>query len=173
MRTGRCPRRFAARADWSCVPCGNCTAGAPGMTDPRLKLLVVTTPEEWKAFHCIRRTVLFEPNGYEYDENHPDDRCPGNVPMLLKRDSRYIGTMRVDLLPDSKAAVIRTVGVSLRSRAVAMVAQSSRWQSSTPGIGDVTRRGSSPQHGRSGSMRSVDMRKAPGILSMSRRTGSR
>ena len=77
----------------------------------RLALRFVTTPEDWQAFHSIRRTVLFEPYGYEYDENHPDDHNPNNAPMLLELDSTPIGAMRVDLVPNRQTAIMRTVGM--------------------------------------------------------------
>ncbi|MBO0799148.1 MAG: hypothetical protein J2P31_10045 [Blastocatellia bacterium] len=41
--------------------------------------------EEWRAYHAIRRKVLFENRGLFgiYIENHPDEFAPGNHPMIL------------------------------------------------------------------------------------------
>jgi len=81
------------------------------VTGPHLRLERVSSPEQWGAYHRIRRTVLFEPNGLGYDENHPDDHCPDNTPMLLELESQTIGAMRVDLVPGRQAAIMRTVAI--------------------------------------------------------------
>lgn len=64
------------------------------------ELRAVATPEDWRAMHDIRRAELFAPgrHGDEvvYDENHPHDREPGNVPYLLLLDGRPIGVTRLD-----------------------------------------------------------------------------
>ena len=50
--------------------------------------------------HDIRRAELFAPgrHGDEivYDESHPDDREPGNVPYVLLLDGVPIGVTRLD-----------------------------------------------------------------------------
>ena len=47
---------------------------------------------EWRAYHDIRRRVLFEARGEPYDENHPDEHASGNYPKLLKhRGPRRLG----------------------------------------------------------------------------------
>ena len=65
----------------------------------------------WRAFHDIRRAVLFEARGEfgVYDENHPADRAPGNFPKLLLFRGEPVGVVRIDL--DADTALIRRVAV--------------------------------------------------------------
>jgi GNAT superfamily N-acetyltransferase len=58
------------------------------------------TDEEWRAFHAIRRKVLFENRGKgeSYIENHPDDAKPGNHPLVLLYKGDIIGVMRLDVV---------------------------------------------------------------------------
>lgn len=55
--------------------------------------------EEWRAFHDIRRRVLFENRGKleTYNENHPDDSKPGNHPLILLYRGMIAGVIRVDI----------------------------------------------------------------------------
>ena len=55
--------------------------------------------EEWRAFHAIRRKVLFENRGKTeaYIENHPDDSKPGNYPLILLYGDEVIGVVRLDI----------------------------------------------------------------------------
>jgi RimJ/RimL family protein N-acetyltransferase len=58
----------------------------PDITNPReYELREVQTGADWTAYHRIRRTVLFEARERFgiYDENNPDDRTEGNLPLLL------------------------------------------------------------------------------------------
>ena len=79
-----------------------------------LQLIVVSRPEEWAAYHRIRRTVLFEARGRYgvYDAEHPDDRDENNCPMLLMRDGQALGTVRFDLLGGDRAGV-RLVAIDI------------------------------------------------------------
>jgi GNAT superfamily N-acetyltransferase len=54
---------------------------------------------EWRAFHAIRRKVLFENRGKTeaYNENHPDDSKPGNYPLVLVFGDEVIGVLRLDI----------------------------------------------------------------------------
>ena len=56
--------------------------------------------EEWRAFHAIRRKVLFENRGKgdTYIENHPDDFKPGHHPLILLYGGVIIGVIRVDVV---------------------------------------------------------------------------
>jgi GNAT superfamily N-acetyltransferase len=65
----------------------------------------------WRAFHDIRRTVLFEARGEfgVYDENRPDDHAPGNHPKLLRFRGEPIGVVRIDI--DGATALLRRVAV--------------------------------------------------------------
>jgi GNAT superfamily N-acetyltransferase len=58
----------------------------------------VVSGSDWEAYHRIRRTVLFELRGRFgiYNENGPDERHPGNQPLLLLYRNDYIGTVRLD-----------------------------------------------------------------------------
>lgn len=57
------------------------------------------TDEEWRAFHAIRRKVLFENRGKTetYTEDHPDDAKPGNHPLIFLYQGVVIGVIRVDV----------------------------------------------------------------------------
>ena len=76
------------------------------------ELRPVRSPEDWRHLHHIRRTVLFAPERHSvaYDENHPDDRAKGNLPLLLLLDARPIGVVRLDLRGET--AVVRLVAVA-------------------------------------------------------------
>jgi GNAT superfamily N-acetyltransferase len=56
--------------------------------------------EEWRAFHAIRRKVLFENRGKSeaYDENHPEDRKLGNHPLVFVYRGEIIGVLRIDVV---------------------------------------------------------------------------
>jgi len=76
-----------------------------------IEVVQVTTDEQWRAYHDIRRTILFEARGLTgYDANHPDDHMPGHIPFLLMLGSRAVGAARLDLMADREACV-RTVGI--------------------------------------------------------------
>ncbi|GGA85392.1 hypothetical protein GCM10011491_11220 [Brucella endophytica] len=72
----------------------------------------VTSAEEWRQMHAIRRAVLFAPGRvpFAYDENHPDDRADGNVPYLLLLDKRPIGVVRLDFRKD--VTTVRLVAIA-------------------------------------------------------------
>jgi GNAT superfamily N-acetyltransferase len=55
--------------------------------------------DEWRAYHVIRREVLFENRGYFgiYDENHPDEFEQDNHPLILVHDGSPVGVIRVDV----------------------------------------------------------------------------
>jgi len=56
------------------------------------------TPDEWSAYHQIRRSELFDRRGRgdQYNDHHPDESAPGNFPLLLFRDAVPVGTIRID-----------------------------------------------------------------------------
>jgi GNAT superfamily N-acetyltransferase len=71
------------------------------------------SPADWQAFHDIREAELFVSRGRPagtYDRNHPDDRDPANLPLLLKHDGRPVGVVRLDDRGDG-TAVIRLLAV--------------------------------------------------------------
>ena len=55
--------------------------------------------DEWRAYHAIRREVLFENRGDVgiYNENHPDELQNGNHPLILVHGGVPIGVIRVDV----------------------------------------------------------------------------
>ena len=69
------------------------------------------TDEEWRAFHAIRRKVLFENRGKTeaYNENHPDDSQPGNHPLILIYGEEIIGVLRIDVV--GQVAWLRRVAI--------------------------------------------------------------
>jgi GNAT superfamily N-acetyltransferase len=81
------------------------------MTGFQHALRTPQTAEEWRAFHAIRRKVLFENRGKSeaYDENHPDDSKPGNHPLILVYGDDVIGVLRLDIAPPT--AWLRRVAI--------------------------------------------------------------
>src|SRR5262245_39193415 len=67
--------------------------------------------EEWRACHAIRRKVLFENRGKAevYSEDHPDDRKPGNHPLVLVYEGEIIGVLRIDV--SGSVAMLRRVAI--------------------------------------------------------------
>ena len=67
--------------------------------------------KEWRAFHAIRRKVLFENRGKNetYNENHPDDSKPGNYPLVLVYGGDVIGVLRIDVV--GSVAWLRRVAI--------------------------------------------------------------
>ena len=78
---------------------------------PDHELVTPSDPTEWKAYHDIRRQVLFEARGEfgTYDENHPDERAVGNHPKLLIYRGDPVGTIRIDI--DGTTAILRRVAI--------------------------------------------------------------
>lgn len=76
--------------------------------DASYRLSRPATAEDWAAYHIIRRLVAFEAG--EAIEDDPDERAPGNFPLLLKLGRSAIGTIRVDSLSNGDAA-LRLVAV--------------------------------------------------------------
>ena len=58
---------------------------------------------EWRAYHDIRRTVLWESRGRlgVYDESHPDEYKPNHFPKLLCLNDLPIGVIRIDILDET------------------------------------------------------------------------
>jgi GNAT superfamily N-acetyltransferase len=77
------------------------------------ELVEVTEPDDWTAYHTIRRQELFEARGRHgiYDPNRPDERRPGMHPYLLKVDGRPLGTTRLDIRDDG-TCIFRLVAIT-------------------------------------------------------------
>jgi len=75
------------------------------------ELITPIAPAEWRAYHDVRRRVLFEARGQfgVYDENHSDERSPGHHPKLLLYRRDPVGVVRVDI--EATRAIFRRVAV--------------------------------------------------------------
>ena len=73
--------------------------GAPAI----YRLSRPASPDEWAAYHAIRRRVAFEAG--EQDDDDPDEHAAGHYPLLLTMKGQPVGTIRVDSLNDSDAAL--------------------------------------------------------------------
>ena len=84
------------------------------MSEPpgNYSLRPVQTPQDWIAYHAIRRDAIFAPllPGQAYDERDPDEFRPGNLPHVLVRDGEIVGTVRIDLI-DATQAGLRLIGI--------------------------------------------------------------
>jgi GNAT superfamily N-acetyltransferase len=78
---------------------------------PAHELVNPMNENEWRAYHEIRRQVLFEARGQfaVYNENHPDDQAPGHYPKLLKYDGEPVGVVRIDI--HGAVATLRRVAI--------------------------------------------------------------
>ena len=77
------------------------------------ELIQVADPNDWLAYHAIRRQELFEAKGRfgVYDPNRPDDHLPGTYHYLLRFDGRPVGTTRLDIRGDG-TAIVRLVAIT-------------------------------------------------------------
>jgi GNAT superfamily N-acetyltransferase len=82
------------------------------LSEGEFTLVDVVDQDDWKAYHHIRRTVLFDARGVSgYDANHPDEHSPTNHPLLLKHDGRdAVGTVRLDQR-SAGGGIIRLVAI--------------------------------------------------------------
>jgi GNAT superfamily N-acetyltransferase len=77
------------------------------------ELVKVSIPEEWAAYHRIRREELFEARGRVgvYNPDHADEFKPEHTPLLLKQNGVGVATTRLDIR-DATTAIIRLVAVT-------------------------------------------------------------
>jgi N-acetylglutamate synthase-like GNAT family acetyltransferase len=76
-------------------------------------LVPVETPERWRAYHDMRRRILWEARGKsDYQEDHPDEHKPCNHPMLLLSRGEPIGVVRIDLDQRNGQATMRRVAIA-------------------------------------------------------------
>jgi GNAT superfamily N-acetyltransferase len=92
-------------------PCHDLAATAAGRP-MSYQLVVVARPDDWDAYHSIRRIELFEARGRigVYDPDHADDRAPDHFPLLLKWNGTAIATTRLDVRA-AGLAIVRLVAV--------------------------------------------------------------
>jgi GNAT superfamily N-acetyltransferase len=78
----------------------------------RYQLRPVQSPQDWSAYHAIRRDAIFAPllPGQIYDADDADELKPGNLPHVLICDGRVVGTARIDLIDDTRAG-LRLIGI--------------------------------------------------------------
>src|SRR5262245_21583050 len=69
------------------------------------------TDDEWRAYHEIRREVLFERRGRgaAYDANRPDEHLPNHHPHIFWHDGEPAGVIRVDVT--GEVAIFRRVAI--------------------------------------------------------------
>jgi GNAT superfamily N-acetyltransferase len=81
------------------------------MNESEYELRAPDSDEEWRAFHDIRRKVLFENRGDadRYIESHPDDLKSGNHSLVLRYKGEVVGVIRVDL--EEEVAWFRRVAI--------------------------------------------------------------
>ncbi|WP_436101406.1 GNAT family N-acetyltransferase [Pararhizobium sp. LjRoot238] len=78
-----------------------------------LTLVSPLTDAAWKAYHDVRRSVLFEArhDGGSYDEDHPDERAENNYPkLLIHPELGAVGVVRIDIR--NRVAFIRRAAVA-------------------------------------------------------------
>lgn len=79
-------------------------------------LVRVTDKADWRAYHDIRCSVLWEERGRsDYDETRPEELLPHYHPLLLKVNGRESGTARPDDLRDG-TGIVRLVAISAAIR---------------------------------------------------------
>lgn len=64
---------------------------------------------DWRAYHAIRRIVLFDARGVPYNEHHPDEHAHGHYPKLLMHGGEPVGVVRID--SDGSVAFFRRVAI--------------------------------------------------------------
>lgn len=76
------------------------------------ELRQVTSEADWRSYHEIRRTALFEDKGRHgvYQDDHPDEYATDHYPMLMLHDGVAVATVRIDNFGGGRAA-IRLVAV--------------------------------------------------------------
>jgi hypothetical protein len=89
----------------------------------RYALRPVRSPQEWAAYHAIRRQAIFAAllPSQAYDEHSPGEVAPGNSPHVLLHDGEIVGVVRIDLIGQSRAG-LRLVGIRNISSGKAMAA---------------------------------------------------
>jgi GNAT superfamily N-acetyltransferase len=78
----------------------------------RYQLRPARSPQDWSAYHAIRRGAIFAAllPGQAYDESDADELRPGNLPHVLVHDGEVVGTVRIDLIDETQAG-LRLIGI--------------------------------------------------------------
>src|SRR5262245_8384896 len=79
------------------------------MADPLAgySLRPVQSPQQWSAYHAIRRDAIFATllPGQVYDEHDPAEFEHRHRPHVLVRDGEVMGTVRIDPIGDIQAGL--------------------------------------------------------------------
>ncbi|NTG47242.1 GNAT family N-acetyltransferase [Agrobacterium rhizogenes] len=82
-----------------------------------MKLVRVSSQPEWEAYHQIRRHVLFDLRGLSgYNDQHPDDRNPGHLPLIFVDGNEPLGAVRLDFTGNGNCVVRMVAIVADRQR---------------------------------------------------------
>jgi N-acetylglutamate synthase-like GNAT family acetyltransferase len=83
----------------------------------RYSLEKVASADEWRSYHEIRRSVLFEARGRigVYRSDHPDEFKAENHPLLLKLDGLALGVTRFDVRGGGEG-VVRLVAIKQQAQ---------------------------------------------------------
>jgi GNAT superfamily N-acetyltransferase len=71
------------------------------------ELRPVVSEEDWRSYHEIRRTALFEAKGRHgvYQDDHPDEYASRHHPLLMFHDGVPVATVRLDDFGGGRGAV--------------------------------------------------------------------
>jgi N-acetylglutamate synthase-like GNAT family acetyltransferase len=76
------------------------------------ELVRISAENDWRAYHDIRRKVLWENRGrVNYNDKHTDEYLPDHHPLLFMLNDIPIGTTRLDDLKNG-FGVVRLVAIS-------------------------------------------------------------
>jgi hypothetical protein len=90
------------------------------------ELVKVTTESDWRDYHSLRRAVLWEARGSNYDDSYADEYLPNHHPLLLKLDGRPIRSTRLDDFGSGRGAV-RLVAIASGAQRQGMAAHYRCW----------------------------------------------
>lgn len=77
-----------------------------------MKLVRVSSQSEWEAYHRIRQHVLFDLRGLSgYNDQHPDDRKAGHLPLIFVDGNEPVGAVRLDFTGNGNG-VVRMVAIT-------------------------------------------------------------
>ncbi|MCJ2115713.1 GNAT family N-acetyltransferase [Methylobacterium sp. J-001] len=75
-------------------------------------LIRVVNKADWRTYHAIRRTLLWEERGLSgYDEARAEERLLNHHPLLLMFNGEGVGTTRLDDLRDG-TGIVRLVAIA-------------------------------------------------------------
>jgi GrpB-like predicted nucleotidyltransferase (UPF0157 family)/GNAT superfamily N-acetyltransferase len=75
----------------------------------RLIVQALTTAE-WQAYHRLRKELIFDMMGVEYDPNHHTIRAANQYHFVMSLGPTIIGFAQIELMDDNRA-ILRTIGI--------------------------------------------------------------